>query len=112
MNVSDLTPDALAELEAKLVADLEMVRKLRLLPEEHRSRPPAHHPQGHRAGPRRRVGEGTPQPHGPSDQGRGASIPQGTARLPLSVPAATSPASPTRPINPFIARQSNTNCRG
>jgi len=25
MNVSDLTPDALAELEAKLVADLEMV---------------------------------------------------------------------------------------
>ncbi len=31
MNVSDLTPNALAELETKLIADLEMVRKVRIL---------------------------------------------------------------------------------
>ncbi|MDP1586575.1 MAG: hypothetical protein Q8M07_02430 [Prosthecobacter sp.] len=37
MTVSDLSPDALARLEAKLVADLEMVRKVRALLEEHRS---------------------------------------------------------------------------
>ncbi len=37
MNVSDLTPNALAELETKLIADLEMVRKVRILLEEHRS---------------------------------------------------------------------------
>lgn len=36
MTVSDLSPDALARLEAKLVADLEMVRKVRALLEEHR----------------------------------------------------------------------------
>ena len=36
MTVSDLSPDALARLEAKLVADLEMVRKVRVLLEEHR----------------------------------------------------------------------------
>lgn len=35
MNVSDLTPDALAKLEAKLLADLEVVRKVRALLEEH-----------------------------------------------------------------------------
>jgi hypothetical protein len=35
MTVSDLSPDALARLEAKLVADLEMVRKVRALLEEH-----------------------------------------------------------------------------
>lgn len=35
MTVSDLTPDALAKLEAKLVADLEVVRKVRALLEEH-----------------------------------------------------------------------------
>ena len=37
MTVSDLSPDALARLEAKLVADLEMVRKVRALLEEHRA---------------------------------------------------------------------------
>lgn len=37
MTVSDLSPDALARLEAKLVADLEMVRRVRALLEEHRS---------------------------------------------------------------------------
>ncbi len=36
MTVSDLSPDALAQLEAKLVADLDMVRKVRALLEEHR----------------------------------------------------------------------------
>ena len=36
MTISDLSPDALARLEAKLVADLEMVRKVRALLEEHR----------------------------------------------------------------------------
>jgi hypothetical protein len=36
MTVSDLSPDALARLEAKLVADLEMVRRVRALLEEHR----------------------------------------------------------------------------
>jgi hypothetical protein len=36
MTVSDLSPDALARLEAKLVVDLEMVRKVRALLEEHR----------------------------------------------------------------------------
>lgn len=36
MTVDDLTPDALAKLEAKLVADLEVVRKVRVLLEEHR----------------------------------------------------------------------------
>jgi hypothetical protein len=35
MTAADLTPDALAKLEAKLVADLEMVRKVRALLEEH-----------------------------------------------------------------------------
>lgn len=35
MTVADLTPDALAKLEAKLVADLEVVRKVRALLEEH-----------------------------------------------------------------------------
>ena len=37
MNVSDLTPDALARLEAKLVADLEMVRRVRALLVEHQA---------------------------------------------------------------------------
>ena len=37
MTVSDLSPDALARLEAKLIADLEMVRRVRALLEEHRS---------------------------------------------------------------------------
>lgn len=36
MTVSDLSPDALARLEAKLISDLEMVRKVRALLEEHR----------------------------------------------------------------------------
>ena len=36
MTVADLTPDALARLEAKLVADLDVVRKVRALLEEHR----------------------------------------------------------------------------
>jgi hypothetical protein len=36
MTVSDLSPDALARLEAKLVADLEMVRRVRALLEDHR----------------------------------------------------------------------------
>ena len=36
MTAADLTPDALARLEAKLVADLDMVRKVRALLEEHR----------------------------------------------------------------------------
>ncbi len=35
MTVADLSPDALARLEAKLVAHLEMVRKVRALLEEH-----------------------------------------------------------------------------
>lgn len=35
MTAADLTPDALAKLEAKLMADLEMVRKVRALLEEH-----------------------------------------------------------------------------
>ncbi len=35
MTVADLSPDALARLEAKLVADLEMVRKVRALLMEH-----------------------------------------------------------------------------
>lgn len=37
MNISDLNPDALAGLEAKLVADLAMVRRVRALLEEHRA---------------------------------------------------------------------------
>lgn len=36
MTIDDLNPDALAKLEAKMVADLEMVRKVRALLEEHR----------------------------------------------------------------------------
>lgn len=36
MTIADLSPDALARLEAKLAADLEMVRKVRALLEEHR----------------------------------------------------------------------------
>jgi hypothetical protein len=36
MTVSDITPEALARLEAKLLADLEVVRKMRALVEEHR----------------------------------------------------------------------------
>lgn len=35
MTAADLTPDALATLEAKLLADLEMVRKVRALLEAH-----------------------------------------------------------------------------
>lgn len=35
MTAADLTPDALAKLEAKLMADLDMVRKVRALLEEH-----------------------------------------------------------------------------
>ncbi len=35
MTVADLTPDALARLESKLIADLEMVRKVRALLTEH-----------------------------------------------------------------------------
>lgn len=35
MTVSDWSPDALARLEAKLLADLELVRKVRALLEEH-----------------------------------------------------------------------------
>ncbi|MBL9117329.1 MAG: hypothetical protein JNJ83_20140 [Verrucomicrobiaceae bacterium] len=35
MNAADLTPGALAKLEAKLLADLEMVRRVRALLEEH-----------------------------------------------------------------------------
>jgi hypothetical protein len=38
MNAADLTPDALATLEAKLLADLEMVRRVRALLEEHQGR--------------------------------------------------------------------------
>jgi hypothetical protein len=37
MTVADLSPDALAKLEAKLVADLDMVRKVRALLEEHQT---------------------------------------------------------------------------
>lgn len=37
MTVADLSPDALAKLEAKLVADLDMVRKVRVLLEEHQT---------------------------------------------------------------------------
>ncbi|MBL9130259.1 MAG: hypothetical protein JNG86_03615 [Verrucomicrobiaceae bacterium] len=36
MTVSDISPEALARLEAKLLADLEVVRKMRALVEEHR----------------------------------------------------------------------------
>jgi len=36
VTVSDLSPDALARLEMKLLADLEVVRKVRALLEEHR----------------------------------------------------------------------------
>lgn len=35
MTAADLTPDALAKLEAKLMADLDMVRKVRALLDEH-----------------------------------------------------------------------------
>lgn len=35
MTIADLSPNALAQLEAKLVADLEMVRRVRALLEEH-----------------------------------------------------------------------------
>ncbi|MBK8092544.1 MAG: hypothetical protein IPK32_11340 [Verrucomicrobiaceae bacterium] len=35
MTAADLTPDALAKLEAKLMADLDMVRKVRALLTEH-----------------------------------------------------------------------------
>lgn len=35
MTAADLNPDALAKLEAKLLADLEMVRRVRALLEEH-----------------------------------------------------------------------------
>lgn len=35
MTVDDLTPDALAKLEAKLLADLEVVRKVRAVLQEH-----------------------------------------------------------------------------
>ena len=37
MTVADLSPDALAKLEAKLVADLHMVRKVRALLEDHQT---------------------------------------------------------------------------
>ena len=37
MTVSDLSPDAMARLEMKLMADLEIVRKVRALLEEHRA---------------------------------------------------------------------------
>lgn len=39
MTAADLTPDALARLETKLMADLDMVRKVRALLEEHRMTP-------------------------------------------------------------------------
>ncbi|MCC6881951.1 MAG: hypothetical protein IT576_07360 [Verrucomicrobiales bacterium] len=39
MTVADLTPDALARLETKLMADLDMVRKVRALLEEHQMTP-------------------------------------------------------------------------
>jgi hypothetical protein len=39
MNAADLTPDALAKLETKLMADLDMVRKVRALLEEHQMTP-------------------------------------------------------------------------
>src|SRR5688572_26927151 len=35
MTLSDLSPDALAKLEAKLLADVEVVRRMRVLMEEH-----------------------------------------------------------------------------
>ena len=35
MTLSDLSPDALARLEAKLLADVEVVRRMRVLMEEH-----------------------------------------------------------------------------
>ncbi len=35
MNLSDLSPDALAKLEAKLLADVAVVRRMRVLMEEH-----------------------------------------------------------------------------
>lgn len=41
MNLSDLTPDALAALEAKLERDLELVRRVRALLEEHLGTPAA-----------------------------------------------------------------------
>lgn len=36
MTVSDISPEALARLEAKLLADLEVMRRMRALVEEHR----------------------------------------------------------------------------
>ena len=39
MNLADLTPDALATLEAKLERDLELVRRVRALLEEHLGQP-------------------------------------------------------------------------
>lgn len=39
MTAADLTPDALARLETKLMADLDMVRKVRALLEEHQMTP-------------------------------------------------------------------------
>ena len=41
MTLSDLNPDALAELEAKLARDLEMVRRVRALLIEHQSAAPS-----------------------------------------------------------------------
>ena len=41
MTVADLTPDALAELEAQLTRDLEMVRRVRALLLEHQTGAPA-----------------------------------------------------------------------
>ena len=35
MTLSDLSPDALARLEAKLLADVEVVHRMRVLMEEH-----------------------------------------------------------------------------
>lgn len=39
MTAADLNPDALAKLEAKLMADLDLVRKVRALLEEHQMTP-------------------------------------------------------------------------
>jgi hypothetical protein len=39
MTAADLTPDALAKLETKLMADLDLVRKVRALLEEHQMTP-------------------------------------------------------------------------
>lgn len=84
MNLSDLTPDALARLEAKLLADVEKVRRVRELLEEH--------------GPSLAAVAGMPTPPvaAPSPQ------PAAPVAQPVSMPGPAVPATPRRSFDEIV----------